>query len=126
MSVGVRQHVEDGLDRASRLVLTEALPRPAAAGVGFRGVKLDTVGVYWVDVLRQRVQRLGDPGGLCLEHGHAAEDEVLFVDVPDRARIVEVEQMHRVGYWWAVKKVQPGERKAQRTAGAALPTAIRL
>ena len=89
--IGVRQQVKDGLDRASRLVLTEALPRLAAAGVGLRGVKLDTVWVCWVDVLRQPVQRPGDPRRLRLEHAHAAEDEVWFVDVPDRASIVEVE-----------------------------------
>lgn len=34
---------------------------------------------------------------LRLEHGHAAEDEVLFTGVSDRAGIVEVEQMHRAG-----------------------------
>ena len=93
--VGVRQHVEDGLDRASRLVLTQALPRLTTAGVGFRSVELDAMGVSGVDVLREAVQLLGDPGRLRLKHGNAAEDKVLFAHVADGTGIVKVEQVHR-------------------------------
>jgi len=51
-------------------------------------MKLEIVGVYRPEALRQLVEFRGDPVSLGLEHGHPAEDEILLGGVPRRPRVI--------------------------------------
>lgn len=116
--VGVAQDCEDRPDYACRLVAAHPSPWFCAPAEDFGRVEFHAVRIVRMNRLSKLVELLRNPMSLGLEDGDTRENEVLFVGVARRSRVVEVEEVHER------KKAAEGLFVA-RTAKAALPTARR-
>lgn len=101
---GIRQHLQDRLDRASGFVRLQSLPGRNSSGEDLRGVELDAMRVARLGTRRESVQLSRDPVRLRLVHRQSTKHEVLLLGVAGRACVVEVQEMDDRRPWGSKKK----------------------